>query len=374
MPRPGTGGRLAGDGRIDVSDAHRLAAYLAGVLPYNRLAPEAIVTTFAGSGKPEQGGGDYADGPVGSARFRTPWTVDVDRRGVIYVADTFNHCVRKIVDGIVTTLAGVASARRSRGGWVDGPADRCEFYWPKDVAADEQGTVYVVDENHTVRVIAPDGSTTTLAGGGRPGYRDGVGRDALFNEPSGIARLPNGDLLVADTGNDCLRLVTLDGRVSTWAGDPKRPGFEDGPGVEARFDQPWGVAVDRRGFAYVADGRNNAIRRISPAGFVFTLAGDGDPGVEDGLGRAARFTVPMSVDVDGEGNIYTSDWTQHTIRRISAKGEVSTLAGIRGLGALRDGPGSEAAFTSPMGLAVGPDGDLYVADTDNQRIRKIRQR
>jgi sugar lactone lactonase YvrE len=373
MPRPGTEGRLAGDGRVAVTDAVRVLSFVSGFLPYRRLAPEPMVSTVAGSGKPRLSGGDFLDGPSAHARFRSPWALCIAPNGAIYVADSYNNRIRKIENGIVTTVAGHGPSG-GRGGWVDGPVEEAEFLHPRDVECDAHGNLFVADMNHAVRKITPDGWVFTVAGSGTAGYRDGQGTEAQFAYPNALTALPNGDILVADSGNDCIRRITPDGRVTTWTGSPDRPGLRDGPADQAEFDEPDGIGYDAAGNVYVADGKNNAVRRIAPNGFVMTLAGDGTPGNDDGCGPNARFVVPMSIDVDSQGNIYTADFVAETIRKITPDGEVTTLAGNAGRYGLKDGPASEARFFSPMGLACAPDGRVYVADTDNSRIRIIRQK
>lgn len=214
---------------------------------------------------------------------------------------------------------------------------------------------------------------TTLAGmKGESGSTDGIGSAARFGGPSGIVVDGSGIVYVADTGNFTVRKITSDGVVTTLAGKASFPGSADGTGGSARFDSPRGVAVDESGNVYVADTGNDTIRKIASGGVVTTLAGKaGIPGNADGGGSAARFSSPAGIAVDASGNIYVADTGNHTIRKISSGGVVSTLAGSAGNYGSVDGTGNAARFWGPEGIAADAIGNVYVADTDNDTIRKI---
>ncbi|MGH2584934.1 MAG: protein kinase domain-containing protein [Dehalococcoidia bacterium] len=237
------------------------------------------------------------------------------------------------------------------------------------VAVDGAGVVYFIDrQNHLVYKVAPGGSPTVLAGSGRWGFADGVGTQASFASLGGIAVDAAGAIYVTDEDNHALRRITPAGEVSTVAGSPK-PGFADGLGTAAQFSYPVGVAADAAGTLYVADAGNHAIRRITPTGDVTTLAGTGEPGFADGPGRQARFNNPWAVTVDGAGNVYVADKQNHRIRRIAPDGMVTTVAG--GAEGNVDGPIGRAQFSLPMGVAVDRAGAIYVADVGSASIRKI---
>jgi hypothetical protein len=216
-------------------------------------------------------------------------------------------------------------------------------------------------------------SIATIAGlAGNAGTADGTGSAARFNGPSDVAVDSAGNLFVADTNNDAIRKITPAGVVTTVAGQAGVSGSADGTGSAARFNSPTGIAVDGSGNLFVADTNNHTIRKITSAGVVTTVAGQaGASGGADGSGTAAQFNYPSDVAVDGSGNLYVADTNNFTIREITAAGVVSTLAGSPGTAGSADGTGGAARFSSPEGVAVDGSGNLYVADTDNHTIRKI---
>jgi hypothetical protein len=386
-----------------------------------KITSAGVVTTLAGLA----GVSGSADGMGGAARFYLPEGITVDG-GNLYVADTFNHTVRKITSaGIVSTLAGLAG----NVGSTDGTGSSARFYFPYDVAKDHfSGNVYASEGNCTIRQITPAGTVTTVAGlPGSAGSADGNGSVARFNFPRGIALDTLGLVYAADTLNHTIRTIApFDGRVSTAAGLAGNPGSSDGTGNLAEYNDVEGVAVDGAGTVYVADkggptirkitsggvvttlagiagvggdqdgpggilntpvaiavdkvgnvylteSSSNTVRKITPAGVVTTLAGSPfDPhGSADGTGSAARFYGPQGVAVDGAGNIYVADSLNHTIRKVTSGGVVTTLAGAAGAFGSVDGTGSAARFHFPRGLAVDFAGNIYVADSLNHTIRKI---
>ena len=317
-----------------------------------------LVTTLAGDGTPGN-----ADGAL--AQFFNPTGVAVDAAGNIYVADFNNHRIRKITAaGIVTTLAGSAS------GYTDATGTLARFDNPTGVAVDLAGNVYVADQdNNVIRKITATGIVTTLAGDGILGYLDdATGTNARFNLPAGVALDAAGNVYVADQNNNRIRKISPAGAVTTFAGDGT-PGHLDATGTAAKFFSPTGVAVDAAGNVYVADLNNNRIRKITPAGVVTTLAGDGTNDYLDGVGTAAQFASPQGVAVDAAGNVYVADRDNNRIRKITPAGVVTTLAGSTG--GYLDGTGTAAKFNSPQGVAVDAAGNLYVADNVTHRIRQI---
>ncbi|MGX4640513.1 gluconolaconase [Massilia sp. SYSU DXS3249] len=210
---------------------------------------------------------------------------------------------------------------------------------------------------------------TPIAGSGHSGVVDGPHAASRFSDPFGVALDAHGDVYVADGGEgNRIRRIGKDGMVSTFAGGSE--GFRDGPGATAAFHTPSALAFDRRGNLYVADTGNHAIRKIAPDGSVATLAGDGQPGHADGQGRAARFHAPVGIAVDQRGNVYVADTYNDRIRRITPDGSVTTLAGS-GQPGNADGPALMAAFDTPSAIAVDRQGTLFVADTGNNAIRQI---
>jgi sugar lactone lactonase YvrE len=267
-------------------------------------------------------------------------------------------------------MAGLAGTEGS----ADGTGSAARFNFPQGVATDSSGNVYVADtDNSTIRAITPAGAVTTLAGlEGSSGSADATGSAARFFFPSGAATDSSGNVYVADTSNNAIRKISPAGAVMTLAGLAGTYGSADGMGSAARFNNPLGVATDSSGNVYVADESNHTIRKISPAGAVTTLAGLAESlGSADGTGSAARFGFPNGVAADSSGNVYVADYFNHTIRKITPAGAVTTLAGLAETYGRADGTGSVARFFYPKGVSADLSGNVYVADTSNHTIRKI---
>jgi len=259
-------------------------------------------------------------------------------------------------------------------GYVDGSGEQAQFHLPNDVAVDAKGNLYVADTaNNVIRKITPRGIVTTLAGlAGTHGSDDGEGDSARFWAPFGVAVDAAGNVYVADSANNIIREITPRGVVTTLAGLAGHAGSEDGVGSAARFRNPWGVAVDGLGDVYVADMSNDTIRKIAPDGKVTTLAGQaGQSGNADGPAASAQFDNPFAVAVDNDGNVFVADSANDTIRKITEAGQVATVAGLSGYPGYADGNVSTARFFNPQGVAVDSVGNVYVADTGNNTIRKI---
>lgn len=280
----------------------------------------------------------------------------------------------EVVCGVaVGTLAGSASSM----GAVDGTAAEASFSSPQGVAVDTAGNVYVADSsNSLIRKITPGGVVSTLAGtAGTIGFTNGTGTAATFWQPTGVAVDTAGNVYVADSGNNAIRKITPAGLVSTLAGSATW-GFANGTGPAASFHSPNSVAVDTAGNVYVADSGNNAIRKITPAGLVSTVAGGGTGvvGSANGAAASATFNAPRGVSVDAAGsNVYVADTGNHLIRKIAA-GQVTTLAGstLSGVfGGFANGTGTSSMFETPGNVAVDGAGNLYVSDWGNQLIRFI---
>jgi PKD repeat protein len=317
-------------------------------------------------------GGTYGtnNGTGSAAQFNFPYGVAVDTHGNVYVADTSNCTIRKVTPaGTVTTLAGLAG----NFGSADGRGSTARLGYPFGVAVDTNGNVYVADSNNsTIRKVTPAGVVTTLAGlAGSFGSTDGTGSAAQFNYPDALALDKAGNIFVADTFNHTIRKVTLAGVVTTLAGSAGNYGTNDGTRSAAQFNSPYGVAVDTNGNIYVSDTGNYTIRKVTPEGVVITLAGSaGIFGDTDGIGSAARFSHPEGLAVDPAGNVYVAEFYNHTIRKVTPAGVVTTLAGLTGVSGNTDGTGNTARFYSPDGLALDSAGNVYVADSANFAIRK----
>ena len=327
--------------------------------------PLTTVSTLAGSGT-----AGFVNGTGSTARFDSPHGVAIDAFGNIYVADNGNHSIRKITPaGEVSTLAGNGTM-----GFVDGAVNTARFSFPRGVAVDASNNIYVADYfNHCIRKITPAGVVTTLAGNGTAGFVDGTGIAAQFNRPNSVVVDALGNVYVADQLNNSIRKITPAGVVTTLAGNGTA-GFADGAGNAAQFYYPSGVEVDAFGNIYVADTGNYRIRKISPTGKVSTLAGSGIVGFADGLSNVAQFDDPSGVTVDAHGNLYVADRGNHRIRKITSAGEVSTLAGSRYPGLVDNvGIGAMGQFALPHDVVVNTsDNTVYVADGNTNRcIRKI---
>ena len=249
-------------------------------------------------------------------------------------------------------------------GVLDGAAPASRFSDPYGVAIGPRGAIYVADggEANRIRVVQPDGAVSTLAGG-KEGFIDGLGAAAAFNTPSAIALDHLGNLYVADTGNHAIRRIAPDGAVTTLAGNGS-PGYVDGIGRAAQFNGPVGIAVDDAGIVYVADTYNDRIRRIAPDGTVTTLAGTGKPNLFDGPGPAAAFDTPSALAVDHDGNLYIADTGNNAVRRLRPDGTVDTLA-------LPPEAERRPALRRPVGLAVTRDGYLYIVASAGGRILQM---
>ena len=259
------------------------------------------------------------------ARFNSPFAVTRASSTDFYVADTYNHGIRKLTSaGVVTTLAGSLGTTGS----ADGTGSAATFAYPKGIANDGTNLFVTDTYNHTVRqVVISTGAVTTLAGyAGTSGTADGTGNAARFNSPFGVA-VAGGSLYVADTGSHTIRKVTLVGVASTLAGTAATSGSTDATGTAAKFNSPTGIVSDGSNL-FVADSNNHTIRKIViSTGLVSTLAGTaGSVGAADGTGANARFDTPVGMTIDNAGNLYVVDQNYTRVRKVSSAGVVTTLS------------------------------------------------
>lgn len=301
------------------------------------------------------------------ALFSSPSDVAVDAAGNLYVADYWNNRIQKIsANGTVSTLAGTGNV-----GAINGLGKLASFNKPTGLAVDAAGNVYVADAgNNLIRKITPDGTVGTLAGTVvAVDTSNTITAQPLFSGPSGVAVDASGNVYVADAGNNRICVVSPSGNTRTLAGNGNS-GSNDGAGAAATFNNPTGVAVDAGGNVYVADMLNNLIRKIAPDGTTTTLAGSGNIGSTDGVNNAASFYFPNSLTVDQSGNVFVTDDINNLVRKITPDGTVTTIAGNGQAGA-QNGLGIQASFNDPAGIAIDAVGNLYVADANNNLIRKI---
>ncbi|MFZ9595287.1 MAG: hypothetical protein ACO3A2_04330 [Bdellovibrionia bacterium] len=327
----------------------------------------ANVTTLAGS----VGQSDSTDGSGAAARFNTPRSIAVSSLGNLFVADASNHLIRKVTSlGAVTTLAGTAGSSGSN----DGLGSAAHFNTPRGIAVDASENAYVSDSfNNTIRKITPLGVVTTLAGSaGVPGNSDGTSTQATFNAPRGLALDSLGNLYICDSANHLIRKMSLSTlAVTTYLGSPALSGSDDATGSLARFNSPSGITTVNPYTAYVVDTANHTIRKVTSTGAVSTFAGQaGTSGNGNGTKTEATFSSPTGITSTSAGDLYLADTGNHLIRKITAAGVVTTLAGAGSMGSL-DSTGTQARFNRPSSLALDSSGNLYVADSGNDTIRKI---
>jgi sugar lactone lactonase YvrE len=298
------------------------------------------------------------DGSGMEARFNDPAAIAADPTGNLYVADSRNNVIRRISwDGSVATIATI------------GPG----FDTPSGIALSPLGLIVSDTGHHVIRRINADGSTTILAGlFGEAGSEDGNGPAARFDSPLGVAVGTNGIVYVADCGNHTIRSIAPDGSVTTIAGTAGVWGTNDGNGSSARFNGPVGLARDSDGNLFVSDSNNHTIRKITQSHEVTTLTGAPlESGFIDGAGANAKFFQPAELAFDRyHGALYVADSMNHAIRKISSDGKVSTVTGFARTAGAEDGDNSRARLYNPYGLALLPTGELVVADSYNETIRK----
>ena len=339
---------------------------------------QATITTFAGTGVPGFSGDG---GPAVQAQLNLPGDVAVDGAGNVYVADTNNHRIRKVdPSGTTATITTIAGTEESGFSGDGGAAVQAQLNLPHGVAVDGSGNVYIADtNNHRIRKVDPSGTTATIAGTGVSGFSgdSGAAVQAQLNLPHGVAVDGSGNVYIADTNNHRIRKVDPSGTTATIAGTGVS-GFsgDSGAAVQAQLNLPHGVAVDGSGNVYIADTNNHRIRRVDSSGTTTTIAGTGVSGFSGDGGAAvqARLNSPHGVAVDGSGNVFIADTNNHRIRRVDSSGTITTIAGTGVSGFSGDGgPAVQAQLYLPHGVAVDGlgSGNVYIADTNNHRIFKL---
>ena len=370
---PATAVRLAFPRGVAVDGAGNL--YIADTSNdrIRKVDSTGTITTIAGTGRfGFSGDGGLAVG----AELYNPAGVAVDGAGNLYIADTFNHRIRKVdFTGTITTIAGTWERGFSGDG---GPATAARLAFPRGVAVDGAGNVYIAAYgNKRIRKLDSTGTITTIAGTGGRGFSGdgGPAVEAELRNPSGVAVDGAGNLYIADTFNHRIRKVDSTGTITTVAGTGQYGfGGDGGPATAVRLAYPDDVAVDGAGNLYIAESSDDRVRKVDSTGTITTIAGTGRFGFRGDGGPAVKADLfnPSGVAVDGAGNLYIADVSNHRIRKVDSTGTITTIAGTGGSGFSGDGgPAVEAKLYNPRGVAVDGAGNLYIAESGNERIRKV---
>jgi uncharacterized protein (TIGR03437 family) len=356
---------------VDAAGALYIADYYNNCI--RKVATNGIITTVTGSGSVGYSGDG---GPATSAQLYYPRGVAVDSSGNLYIADYSNQRIRRVGrNGIITTIAGNGSSGYSGDA---GPATSAQLAGPSGVAVDDAGNVYIADgNNNRIRKVGTNGMITTVAGNGSEGYSGdrGLAANAQLYYPRDVAVDAEGNLYIADSGNSRIRKVETNRVITTVAGSA--PGFYYGDGgqaASAQLNGPSGVAVDAAGNLYMADCHNNRIRKVATDGIITTIAGNGSPGYsgDGGPAASAQLNGPSGVAVDAAGNLYIADFYGNRVRKVAMNGIITTVAGDGSNGYSGDGgPAAGAQVYYPSGVAVDAAGNLYIADFGYNRIRKV---
>ncbi len=351
----------------------RFAILILPIFSFTLSLNAQTINTFAGNGTAAStGNGGYAT----AASFNNPGGVYYDAHGNFYVVEYTGQKIRKIdPTGIVSAFAGTGVAGYSGDG---GPATAATFYDPIDLISDNSGNIYIVDNvNQRIRKIDTFGIITTFAGNGIRSYSGdgGPATAASLNDPSRLTIDPAGNIYFADAENNVIRKVDTSGIITTVAGN-NVSGFsgDGGPATAASLSQPLGVAIDGNGNMFIADHFNYRIRKVNTSGIISTYAGNGTPGNtgDGGPATAASMEYPNGVAVDFSCNVYFTDWTGETVRKIRTSGTISTVAGNGTAGFSGDtGPAIAAELDGPNNLIFDPSMNLYIPEYYNNRVRKI---
>ena len=336
------------------------------------LAASGDISTVAGIG----GGFSGDGGPATSAQLKSPSGVAFDSSGNLFIADQFNHRIRKVdTSGNIGTVAGTSTQGFSGD---EGPATSAQLERPSGVAVDSSGNLFIADLiNNRIRKVDTSGNISTVAGTSTAGWSGdgGPATSAQLNFPHGVAVDSSGNLFIADSGNHRIRKVDTSGDISTVAGTSTQ-GFsgDGGPATSARLSEPMGVTVDSSGDLFIADMSNQRIRKVDTSGNISTVTGDGTFafGGDGGPATSAQMWNPIGVAVDSSGNLFIADTSNHRIRKVDTSGNISTVAGTGTQGSSGDGgPATDARLFAPHDVAFDSSGNLLIADLNNNRIRKV---
>jgi sugar lactone lactonase YvrE len=331
------------------------------------------ITTVAGTGVADFGG-DAGQGTA--ALINNPFFIALDSAGNLLIADQFNNRIRKLAtDGTITTVAGTGTGSFTGDGAA---ATSATIHDPCGIVVDSSGNIYFSDTfNAVVRKITSSGIISTFAGTGAPGATgDGAAATlASLDHPIGLALDSTGRLYIADTANSKIRMVATDGTISTVAGTGVVGSVGDGgPAINALLNRPQGIALDAAGNLYIADSANHLIRKVTTDGNITTVAGNGNASFSGDGGPATQASLwyPKGLLVDAAGNLLIVDSFNSRIRMVAPNGTITTVAGSGIIGNQGDGGAAlQAQFRFPSGVALAASGKLYIADTQNSRIRLL---
>lgn len=351
-----------------------------GAAAFAQAPPLFTIDNFAGNGAAGFAGDS---GKAAEAQLNYPLGLAIDKSGNIYIADHINHRIRRVSpDGTITTVAG-SDSQGSTGD--DGPATSARLNYPTGIAIDSSGALYITDTmNHVIRKVVVGGNITLFAGSrGVSGFRetDAKGeyleaKNAELNAPTGIAIDAAGNIYFCDTRNHRVRKIGTDGKIRTIAGTGEKGETGDGgDALKAKLNSPTGVAVDAAGNVYIADQLNHRIRKVDTKGIITTVAGTGLPGYSGngGLATQAQLFYPCCIALDAQGNLFIADRTNNRVRRVdAATGTISLVAGTGRFGDDYDGRrADQARLRFPMGLAADPQGRIYFSDNANNRVKLL---
>ena len=368
---PATSAQLAYPTGVAVDAAGNLYISDNGNQRIRKVTANGTITTVAGNGSSGYSGDG---GTATSAQLGAPMNVALDAAGNLFIAEWTNYRVRKVSNGIITTVAGNGTSGFSGDG---GPAVNAELGLPWGITVDFSGSLYIADgQNHRIRMVAPNGTISTVAGNGTYGYSGdgGPAAGAQLYSPHGVAVDGAGNLYISDLGNHRIREVLLNGTILTIAGGGEGFLNEGGFAVDAQMQGPSGVAVDTNGAFYIADAYDNRVRKVSANGAITTVAGNGVPGFEGdgGAATSASLWAPTGVAVDSAGNLFIADQGNHRVREVSPSGLIHTVAGTGIAGYSGDGgPATGTQLNFPTGVAIDSFGNIFIADQNNHRIRKV---